>query len=263
MIKSVFVLICSFLLLQAASFEDDDFDGVPNALDKCPNSSFEDIVDKDGCKKEKVHLNLEDTQKSNRKNHLNFTIGWSYYKTNEETSHSHSISLSYIYKDWSFYLNYDANSLNNKTLSSNDLTLALYWDKIKDNFIWELGAGAYLPTKNKNLNKTDYFLSSKVTYYLKNYEFSFTAQYNIARDYNAKNNFFFTIEAGSYLNPKNLLTLSYTWQRRVYKNEKNSQTISLGYSYFINKNWYFSFDIDKSLIYAKEKAISFYIGYYF
>ncbi|SHO80350.1 hypothetical protein MNB_SV-15-248 [hydrothermal vent metagenome] len=44
----IFILIIT-ILINLYGYTDLDFDGVDDAIDKCPNTSFEDEVGEDGC----------------------------------------------------------------------------------------------------------------------------------------------------------------------------------------------------------------------
>ena len=55
--KKYIVLILIFITFIYA--KDSDLDGVPDELDKCPNTPFLTLVDKNGCAIKKIHIIIE------------------------------------------------------------------------------------------------------------------------------------------------------------------------------------------------------------
>ena len=254
--KGIVLLFCTFLGLHA-QFVDDDMDGVANEDDLCPNSALTDIVDAKGCAIDKVAFKKE--------HHFDLTLGYSYSRFDSDTSqHSQSLSLGYYYGNFSAYFytyNYD---LQNGESGIADSTLAVYYRQIDGQIAFKFGAGLYIPTSDALENKTDTFLSTKLTYYYQKYDFTLNFQHTFMNDTNTVDTDRLAVSIGYVLSENTYISLSYSSQNSIYENEGDIDTVALYGSYYIDKHWFVSNEISLGL---SESATDLYyifnIGYYF
>ena len=105
MIKKIVITVCMGVFIthiQATPIGDQDFDGVPDNLDKCKDTPFLNMVDKEGCTTNILILPFE-TEARN----IIATIGYG-ESTNEDlmsrsTQRNTKLRLSYYQNAWSFY----------------------------------------------------------------------------------------------------------------------------------------------------------------
>ena len=244
-LKVVLLLLFFGTNLDAKIFLDNDFDGVANEDDKCPNSKITDIVNKDGCKVDKVVFTKE--------KHIDISIGFSQDKIDNSWQNSKNLSFAYYYGDSSFWLTLYRYSADN----SYDLMLAYYHYINSHNYTIALGIGAYIPLNSNSDYKTDYFLSAKYTYYFGRTILS--AQYEHLFYKDTKDSNTLTVEYGYLISKKLYIALSYNF----YKEEENYQTLGIYTNYHLNKNWYISTNFKKELDNSTNLSFSITLGYFF
>ena len=246
------------LLVQLhAEFLDDDMDGVPNELDRCPHSVLTDIVDATGCRVDQVHFKKE--------HHFDITLGLSYSKPDDNTTQSaQSLSLGYYYGNFSAYFytsNYD---LQNGESGVDDSTLAFYYRRIDGNLGFKIGAGGYMPTGDAADNKTDYFLTGKISYYRDVLDLTLDFQHTFMQDIDTVDTDRLTLSAGYLLSSKAYGSLSYTKQNSIYDTDERLNSVALYLSYFFNYHWFVSGEISRGVSDAATDFSSVVnIGYYF
>ena len=277
----VFTVVISSLLVNAEA-SDSDFDGVPDSIDKCPNSKITDIVNKDGCivkklrfkstkifsKKNKkinrfiyLHRKLKPLKTINpKKPKLTVITGVGYAKSDSNTSANYkSFSVVYNYDKLTALASYSHSKIGE---AIDDLTLAIYCTfTIAPQSTFELGAGTYISLNSKKDNRTDYFLSAKYNYYFKKYNIGIKYEHTFMRDFNTKDTNLFNISLGMMLNKKLYLQLSYETQNALYKNKKRANTIGLYANYSINRHWFISTELKKDTRNSNSYNANLSIGY--
>ena len=238
--KVIFFLVIISKLLLASSFIDEDLDGVDDRVDKCPNSSLFDIVDKTGCAIE--HLKKEEISS------YDFSLGFNYIKYEGKTYKNKSFSFSFYKNRFSVYI---YNSFNKEGIE--DITLELSYD-IKSNH--KLSLGFYLPTMEFEGNRLDYFIKYKYIYTYKQFDISFSYKYTFMNDKESRNINSFVLSLGGEINKRVYSAISYTYEESIYKSQKNIKDFSLYINYSINTHLYISTTLSKNIF-------SFNIGYSF
>ena len=247
-------LLLLFLVgsLNAKVFLDNDLDGVANEDDKCPNSQITDIVDKDGCAKDKVTFKKEQ--------HIDVSIGVSRQKVaNSSWSTSKNISLGYYYDSMNLWLTYS--KYNDSTYDT--LTFAAYYNLDIDKSLITFGVGSYIPTNSNKSDKTDYFLSLKYSYFFTNSSISIEYLHLFSKDLDTKDSNFLSLEYGYLLNKNLYLSISYKLESSIYKDESNRQTLGLFGNYTFDNNWYVSAQLSKDLSNSSNISYSLSVGYYY
>ncbi len=246
------LLICLITSINAKVFLDDDLDGVANEDDRCPNSQITDIVDKDGCVKEKVNFTKEQ--------HIDISIGVSRQKVTDNNWHtSKNISLGYYYDNANFWLTYS--KYNNSTYDT--LTFASYYNLNIDNSLISFGVGAYIPTNSNKDDKTDYFLSFKYSYFFANSSISIDYLHLFSKDINTKDSNYISLSYGYLFTPSLYCSISYKLESSVYNGKANMQTVGVFGNYNIDDNWYISAQINRDLSNSSNLSYSFSVGYYY
>lgn len=110
----MFIKLLSTLLLFSAlsfSYQDSDIDGVEESVDRCPDSSFDEVVDKNGCTPTQHYFGI-----------LTLQIGNDISVENgSQTSTHFNLFANYRYDDWDITL---SNAANTAAASSNPLSSA-------------------------------------------------------------------------------------------------------------------------------------------
>ncbi|CAA6825430.1 MAG: Unknown protein, partial [uncultured Sulfurovum sp.] len=147
----------AFLLLNTLllAYQDNDLDGVDDAVDLCPNTSFDKLVNEDGCPEDEIYLGKITFQIGNdisfdefeqRTDNFNFFGNYQYRKWNISLSNANQTS-------------FDSN--NNASTSSGDLYLStgynLNFNKIYSKII--VGTKIALAKEEVGTGENDYFTS--------------------------------------------------------------------------------------------------------
>jgi len=238
------------LSMPVLAMKDADFDGVSDAVDKCPKTPFLSEVDATGCTVKVLTLPSETESKS-----LQAVLGYGMV-TNEdllgrEEQHSSTLKLSYYQNSWAYSLN-SGYYQHGENAGSLDTTL-----KVKKHFTilpklkLGLGLGLKLPTYDFNGNSTDYAVYGSLNYYpLKS--LSLFAHYN--------HTFIQDEELSSQLQDSEYLSggVGYFFSRKLYANivyeegnnkfvsQHDIKSISSTLYYKMNKKWF-------SLLYYSEE----------
>jgi len=230
-----------------ADFLDDDMDGVENSVDRCPNSSIVDIVDKYGCA----------IQKLNFKTIPSYDISIGYYKSSDDTMEDvASLSFGYWYGDFSGYF-YTSSYLSDENINSNNSMISLYYKFASSSWI---GFGVYL--SNEDSDKNDYFVKLKKKFVYKNIDFSVSIKHIFMNDEDTKDTDNFTTFLGFDLTSNLYTSLSYSISSSAY-DEKNLQTFSLSVNYDLSQHTYISIDLIKGLTQNSADIYGFSLGYSF
>jgi len=190
------LLLGAAALICFGAVKDSDLDGVPDNLDKCPNTPFLETVNKYGCST----TQLKKLKKKNIKFNLNIGYEYDRYKSYNDSKiiftsisakkNSIKTSIFYSIKD-------DSNGYK-----SNDLIWSIYYyNSSTKNTSIKAGVKMYLPT-NYN-KKTDYAFVIKGSYYFKKFNISLSEKHKIYG------------ETGT--NPKDTITLNIgTFYKKLY-----------------------------------------------
>jgi len=241
-----------------ANFIDKDLDGVEDSIDKCPNSKLFDIVDKDGCSKENL---LNQNNKTKNSKLINYSIALNYFYSKDFTTNkTYSISFSFNYKDFNFFIDTSTYSINDEN-KLEDTTVALFYsfDKVLK---YTIGIGSYIPMDNEESNKVDFFTKFKIYYSFNKIDAFISYQKIFNRDKDSSNTKSLTFNIGYNFNKNLYYSLSYT--KNSTDNENKSEYLSLFSNYYINKNVYISANYTKGLNKNSiDKSYSLSIGYDF
>ena len=274
MIKKI--LILTLVCVSLFAYADSDMDGVPNYLDKCPNTPITDLVGPNGCPIKSL------TKQSHKKsiNHYDITVGANFGQSNYQLSprantYSSSLQAGFYHKAFSMQfstLYYYTKSTNYNSSGMGDTTLSGYYSfyPVADLTV-QAGAGVILPTYQSSLhnNKTDYLGSIFATYKPNKYSFFGGYTYTIINDTNVdtityQNTNAFTAGIGYNFSSKFYTSLSYYEANSVYSGVQNLKNISLYIFYSINKHWFTNFTFAAGLNRAtSQNYSSIKLGYYF
>jgi len=233
-------LLLSLIVINLYGFEDYDFDGVEDKYDKCLNTSFEYLVDKDGCPLDKEYFGI-----------LNFELIVTILKDYESNT---NISFSYEYN----------NILSDISTNINDRS-DIYFDigyKVETKkYTLKNYIGIKYPVNDKTISTTkkDYFIISSLDYYfLNNYYTTILAQYTNTSntEINYKNYYNYNISFGILSNNYNF-EIGYINSGSIYKSINDYNAINIAYTYYINKIYYIKSGYSPSL---KDNSYSVYIG---
>jgi len=112
--KKVYLSLILLLATNGAfAYQDYDIDGIDDSVDLCPNTPFDELVDKNGCSKsQKPQKNIKDY------GHLTLKVGTNIYR-DEDYDDDESINLyaNYRYKSWDLSI---SNTRSISTSSSYD-----------------------------------------------------------------------------------------------------------------------------------------------
>lgn len=248
-------LITLLLLCTSSSFafQDSDLDGVEDTLDRCPNSSFDELVDQKGCAKnqtQKIDLGT-----------LTLRINNDFY-TDSTYGDDHSLNLFtyYRYHAWSLSLsNYQNNtdsSYSDGTLAdTNDLYLTVGYLKsfsqatlqfsVGTRFISDVdvtttqsigGKGRFdrnatQVTQTETLEqKNDYYTGINLHYLLANKQ-SLFGYLGYTLSGNEENYVSFSIGTGRSINGKLYTSLSYHYAQASFSEGEDQQSLSWFNSY--------------------------------
>ena len=261
------------LLLSASAllaYNDADMDGVEDAYDQCPNTSFEELVDINGC-----------PQSLQTPHHFDVIFGLNYASSNyadnlKSDTYTGSLQLDYYYRNFSLQAStsyYEAQNTSYSDNGLNDSFLgASYKFEPSQNLSLRVGGGMILPSYDTELqnNNTDYMGSVQLSYQLESvnvfgsYSHTLIGDDDIAdvvlyQDTNA-----FSLGLGIYPSEKLYLSGAYNKGESIYKGVEDIQTLSVYGFYAIDANYFttFSYALGMSDS-ASDNALSLRIGYYF
>ena len=257
----------SMLLIPIPIFAyiDSDFDGVEDAMDKCPNSSIVDIVDKDGCLVEELEslhhfdviLGVKSIKVKDKRTQKN------YYLTLQTTQ------IDYFYKDFSF------NISGSKNGSKMEDTYVSFKYKYKYNEFLNLytSFNVVLPTYKNNYdnNRADYGISQSI-YYKKDklslfgaYRFTNISDTDIEEaslNYQNTNSYMFGF--GYNISKDFYSSISLSSVDSIYDGSDSSKSANIYFLYSIDNNWFVNTSFTKTY---NEKSISdtlsFKVGFYY
>jgi len=235
--KKVLLSATLLLSLNAASILDSDLDGVIDTQDKCPNTPFLELADKNGCSK---------SQKPKKNIKFDISMGYEIDSSNGNESNLLLTSISAYTKKYSINYSYSLLSIeNDDSYKSNDSILSLYY-KFKLNKIKiKAGIKTYFTTEYNS--KTDYALKIKGSYYYNKWNFSISEKHKIYGENDSNDKDTITLSAGHYINNKFYFS-PYTYtENSKYNSNDWSYYGGIYTQYYLKKNLYTSFDISTNL----------------
>ena len=201
-----------FFNIQSFAYEDSDIDGVEDGIDLCPDTSFDKLVDTDGCPEDETYLGVFMLQVGS-----DVSIDEDNKKIN-----NYSFLGNYEYKKWNFSLSnsqqttYDSN--NTRSMNGGDLYLTLgyqfNYDKFQNNI--SFGTKIAIADKSVGTGEIDYFSLIDIGYLVDEKLMIFS-------------------QIGYTLTGDSSTT-----------NYQNSLAYSLGTGYMFSSNWYSSFSYDNA-----------------
>ncbi len=168
---TLFFLVLTLL----AQYSDQDLDGVPDTLDRCPNTPFSDIVDQYGCS----------IQKLIKPRQYEYYVEFLYAKDSDVIHfQERDLLTSLTIYQGNFDLSISAFHFdNNFKKGFSDISLKAEY-RFSPDPLWDLylGVGLELPTYNFSGNKIDYTFSLSNEYFLFGYKFYGGGYYTFVQD---------------------------------------------------------------------------------
>jgi len=226
--KIIILLISGYIYL--FGFIDNDFDGVDDSIDMCLNTSFSDLVDKNGCPINKLYLgklNLELIKEEQNNSNANTNIYLTYRYNNLLIDYSKDIS------------------------HSSDSIIDIGYQFVTNDMIFKNYLGSVV-------DETYFFLSSVDYYFLHNFYTTFEVEYTMlqAKKETQLNYFNYNITLGYTLNQHNI-ELKYINSGSAHKTIGAYEGIDILYNYNISEKYYIKLGYAKSLKYKDD-----YINYF-
>ncbi len=278
--KSILFLAIFLISSSLYAYTDSDMDGVEDALDKCPNTPFTDLVNINGCTK-KILVSPH---------HFDVIVGATYsesdYLTRNTTNTlSSTLQIDYYYKNFSLQASTSYFTTNGDSFSDSGLydtfLGAAYQFKPLENFSLRVGAGALLPTYNTSLNNnnTDYMASLNLSYNISKFNlfggYSYTqindddvsfvdANGTVTSSTRYQNTSAYSLGAGYYMTSSLYLSGGYNSSNSIYQSIEDIQTASVYGYYGINEHWFstcsYAYGLSDS---ASKNYVSLRLGYFF
>ena len=264
-------MLSLFIATTSFAYEDLDMDGVEDKIDRCPNTSFNDLVDIRGCAIKS--LTYEE--------HFDVIVGVNYsdsdYRILSQTdTFSTSVQADYYYKDFSFqaYTSYFTTADHDNPESGlYDSFLGVYYkEKLSDSLFASVGTGIFLPTYETSLhnNNADYILSLNLSYAIEDMNIFGGYAYTLINDDDVKgvvsyqNTKALSVGLGYYIDSNLYMSVAYNATNSIYRGEEDMRTLSFYANYTIDANWFSMFTYARGL---SDSAINNYasirLGYYF
>ena len=234
------IFLLSFLNSQVLAYEDSDIDGIEDNIDLCPDTSFDKIVDSNGCPENEMYKGILSLEFSNE------------ISIDEENNKINNYSFlgNYAYKEWSFSLSNTQqttyNNDNNRAFNSGDLYLNLSYQFSNDKFQNAISFGTKIAMANENIGtgENDYFSSIDINYFI-NEKITLLSQisYTLTGDSsstNYQNSLAYSLGTGYMLNNYWYSSLSYDYAKSIYTNSPNYQSFSLLNSYDFYEDYFVS-----------------------
>lgn len=277
--KKIILLLSLLVSLTLSAYDDSDFDGVEDSLDRCPNTSFTDLVDISGCSVKSLVS----------PHHYDIIVGASYYSSDSRTLNatdtlSSSVQADYYYKNFSLQLSTSYFSTSGSGYSSTGFNDSFvggsYQIQPINNFSIRVGAGAVLPTYDSSLknNNTDYQASLNLSYTIDKINLFTGYSYTMINDtdtvikidantstpVNYQNTNAISAGLGYYATNKLYMSVAYNTSNSIYKGIEDIQTASLYGYYSFSEHWFSTFSYANGLSKSATKNYaSARVGYYF
>lgn len=242
MIRDIVGILLVGVVLPLEAMRDQDFDGVADEVDECPNTSFFEKVDARGCTVEILTLPNE-----TRKDSLQLLIGYGVIINEDllgrEEQNIETLKVSYYHNSWSYSLGSGYYQYEEKK-GVIDTTIKVKKHLfLTPNLRFGLGAGVKLPTYNFQGNKTDYLLYSSLTYYpIESFslftQFRHTFVEDEEIDSKLQDSQYFTGGLGYFVTRNLYLNATYTKGHNKFVSQHDIKSISSTLYYKFNKEWF-------------------------
>lgn len=277
--KKTLLVISTLLTINLHAYTDNDMDGVDDAIDKCPNSLFTDLVDISGCSKESLVS----------PHRYDFIVGVSYsdsdYNTlNATDTLATSLQVDYYYKQFSLqastsYFKTDGGEYSDSGLYDSFLGASYRLNAI-DKLSISMSAGLILPTYDTELdnNNMDYTASVNLSYLIDDmnifggYSLSLINDDDVDwvdSDGNNQSTKYQNTNAlnaglGYYLSNKLYMSASYSMSDSIYSGVEDIETVNIYGYYSIDKDRFFTASYSNGLSdSASDNYLSLRLGFLF
>jgi len=273
------LLLLLLFFTNVLAYNDSDFDGVADNLDRCPNTPFSELVDIQGCTIKRLVS----------PHNFDFIVGMSYSSSDYQTLNATdtlttTLQTDYYYKNFSMQLStsfYKTEGSDYSDSGINDSFIGFaYSFKPLEKLSVRVGIGALLPTYNTSLsnNNTDFVRSLNLSYTQKEYTLFSGISYTQIRDDDTtilyadnttqeityQDTSALSLGVGHYMSAKLYTSLAYNWSESVYTSVEAIQTASLYGYYNISKEYFttvsYSYGLSDS---ASQHYLSLRFGYLF
>ncbi len=232
--------IITFTLASASlsfAFTDSDLDGVDDAVDKCPNTPFTQIVGPDGCPVGRIGQE----RKSGKRGTFYFKLGGGFSSENSKTTTTSSVSLAYAYQNWylSFSSTYFIHDDNVGKGGMGDSFLYGSYSKFIKNVYATVGLSTKIPTGSNDFSdkKVDITPSVSLDYIRGKDDYFVYYGYTFKGDSSLKDVQTASVGAGYQFTKKFYGSLSLDWATSAI-DRKSKYTSSLFALYNFTKRYY-------------------------
>jgi hypothetical protein len=249
----------------ALSIEDQDFDGVPDAIDQCMHTPFLNQVDETGCTTKILKLPYETETDG-----LTIALKTGYStnddligRTNQRTT---KIRATYYHNTWSYTLR-TGYYIHNQDRGSIDTTFRIKKRiKVSSKMNFNVSATVKLPTYNFAGNKTDYTFAASLSYYPTSSISIFTgAGHTFINDEQIitplQDTNYFYIGTGYFFTEKLYGNLSYNYAESKFTTEYTAHSLGTTLYYHINKEWFTTLSYSREFDEDLHDVLNFTIGY--
>lgn len=272
-------LIVTLLSSSLFAYVDSDMDGVEDAVDRCPNTSFSDLVDIDGCTKKSLIS----------PHHYDIIFGASYSASDYQTLNATdtlagTLQVDYYYKNFSLqastsYFTTDGSGFSDSGLYDSFVGTS-YQFRPTQNFSLRFGVGALLPTYKTTLNNNnmDYTANVNLSYKIGKINLFGGYGYTIINDDNVnvvdvngtttsilyQNTNALSLGLGMNMTPKTYMSMAYNTSNSIYTNIEDISTASVYMYHTIDAHWFstlsYAYGLSNS---ASDHYASVRLGYFF
>ena len=277
--KQIILVVLAFVMSSSLyAYSDSDMDGVDDAHDRCPNTSFMELVDINGCAKKSLVS----------KHHFDIIVGGSYaesdYNTlNKTDTYYSTLQADYYYGNFSLQAStsyFDTEGSGYSQTGLYDSYVGASYQFRLSNLLVRVGAGALLPTYDSALknNNTDYVGSASLSYALGDFNifggYTYTkindddvvivASDGSTTDVIYQNTNSYNGGLGYYLSKKFYMSVSYNSAQSIYDGVDNLESASLYGYYSFSRHWFGTFSYAYGLSdTASKNYAALRAGYYF
>lgn len=242
MIKNLLFTLLCLLIIPAQAVEDNDMDGVPNAIDKCANTPFLAEVNAQGC----ATLSLVFPQeKASDSLDMSMSVGFSNNEDlmDRDTQYTSKLQANYYLNDWRYSLGVEYFGTDDISGFQDTILKVKRKFQVRKNLKISFGLGIKLPSYDFLGNKTDYALYTSVIYYPKSALSLFGgASYTFINDEKSiggalQNISTFYVGTGYFFNKDFYANIAYSNAQSKFVSNHNAQAINSTLFYKINKKW--------------------------
>lgn len=223
----------------AFGYVDEDLDGVDDAVDKCPGTPFDVLVNADGCPLEEAG---------------NFYIKLSTSYSIDEGNSSLTSYVTFSYSNTSWYFSLTGSYIVNNEETKNEIGDAyLFGSYILNwkNLYTQFGLNIKLPT-SKVSKKIDYIPSVLIDTYLSNFDVFIYGDYTFTSEEGLKNSYNLSIGFGNQFTDRFYSSISFDYSQSNVSGYDDEEYISIYAIYDITEKYFasvlYSYGLNKSAI---------------